>query len=245
MSNKLTSKIDVSLKDLLEAGAHFGHHARRWNPKMKDYLYGVENKVHVFDLVQTKEALEEALEVIAQAASEEKTIILVGTKKQAAEAIEKVAKATGVFYVNQRWLGGTITNFDQIKVSTKKLTEMKKKRAEGGYSEFTKRERLLLDREIDRLQRFFGGIEELKKTPDLIFVVDTKRETGAITEANKMDIETVAIVDSNSDPTVVTYPIPMNDDATQAVEYVLGLVQQAIEVGQKAVKKEKVVKGGK
>jgi len=223
--------VKVSLKELLEAGAHFGHQSRRWNPKIEPYLYGVEKGVHVFDLTKTKEALEEALEVLKKTSKENKVILFVGTKKQAKEKIKEVAQATDCFYVNERWLGGTLTNFEQIQKSIKKLSKMKEKREEGEYKHFTKKERLLLDREITRLERFFGGIAELNGLPDLLVVVDIRKEVGAIKEAQMKGITTVGIVDSNSDPTGIDYPIPMNDDASKAIDYVLSLMQKAVQEG--------------
>lgn len=221
--------VKVSLKELLEAGAHFGHQSRRWNPKIEPYLYGAEKGVHVFDLTRTKEAIEETLEALKEASKAGKTILFVGTKKQAKEKIKEVAQATGCPYVNERWLGGTLTNFEQIQKSIKKLSEMKEKREAGEYKHFTKKERRLLDREIARLERFFGGIADLKSLPDFLIVVDVKREIGAIKEAQAKDVATVGIVDSNSNPTGIDYPIPMNDDASKAIDYVLSLMQKAIE----------------
>ena len=231
--------VKISLKELLEAGAHFGHQARRWNPKMAPYLYGAEEGVHVFDLVKTKEALEEALSFLAEAAKEGKVILILGTKKQAKEKTQEIARETGCPYVSERWLGGTLTNFDMIKRSLSKLTEMKTKMAAGEYNKFTKKERLLMEREIARLERFFGGMVTLEKTPDVLFIVDTHKESGAVKEARKSKVTVVGIVDSNADPTLIDYPIPMNDDAAKAVDYVLGLVKEAILEGKKKVKKEK------
>ena len=216
---------NVSLKDLIESGAHFGHQSRRWNPKMAQYIHGVQDGVHVFDLLQTKECLEAALAELKKASKEGKTILLLATKKQAKEKVVEVAKEAGVFFVNERWLGGTVTNFDQIKKSTRKLKEMKEKLAKGEYKDRTKKERLLIKREIDRLTRFFGGIETMQAPPDVLVVIDTKREFVAVKEAEKGNITTIGVVDSNADPTFVTYPIPMNDDATRAVHYVLELVR--------------------
>ncbi|KKR39662.1 30S ribosomal protein S2 [Candidatus Woesebacteria bacterium RIFOXYA1_FULL_40_18] len=224
--------IKISLEELLEAGAHFGHQAKRWNPKMASYLYGIQEGVHVFDLTKTKVAMEEALDVLKNAAKEGKNILILGTKKQCKEKIIEIGKETGMPYVSERWLGGTLTNFDQMKRSISKLSEMKTKMAAGEYKKYTKKERLLLEREITRLERFFGGISTLEKLPDMLFVVDTHKETQAVKEALKMKIETIGIVDSNSDPTVVDYPIPMNDDAAKALEYVLDLVKKAILEGQ-------------
>ena len=220
--------VKVSLEELVKAGAHFGHQSRRWNPKIEPYLYGEKDGVHVFDLTKTKVLLEEALEVLKNASKEGKIILLLGTKKQAREKVEKVAKEAGVFYVNERWLGGTLTNFIQIKRSIQKMSDMKAKKEKGEYSEFTKKERLLLDREIERLERFFGGIADMEKEPDLLVIIDAKKEISAIRESKAKDVPVIAVVDSNSDPTSVDYPIPMNDDATKAVDYVLELFKEAI-----------------
>ncbi len=220
------SKATVSLEDLLNSGAHFGHQTKRWNPKMEEYLYGSENGIHLFDLTKTKPALEEALEFLAKSKAEGKVILLLGTKKQVKEKIAQVGEELGIPYVNERWLGGTISNFPQIQRSLKKMEEMSENLASGAYNKFTKKERLLIDREITRLQRFFGGIKMLKSVPDVLFVVDTKREAGAIREANAKKVTVIGIVDSNSDPDMVDYPIPMNDDASKALEYVMDLVKQ-------------------
>ena len=225
--------VKISLKKLLETGAHFGHQARRWNPKMKPFLYGTQEGVHIFDLTKTKKQLEEALEVLKKASKEGKKILFVGTKKQAKEKVKEVALATGSFYVNERWLGGTLTNFEQIGKSIKNLSEMKTKKEAGEYKHFTKKERLLIEREIARLERFFGGIAGLEELPELLVVIDTRREAGAVKEAQSNDISVIGVVDSNCDPTKVTYPIPMNDDAAKAIEYVLSLMEEAILDGKK------------
>jgi small subunit ribosomal protein S2 len=226
---------DISLKELLDAGAHFGHQSRRWNPKMAPYLYGVEKGIHVFDLVKTKAALEEALEAIKRASAEGKTILLLGTKKQAKDKVIEIGEATGCPFVSERWLGGTFSNFEQIKRSINKLAEMKVEKLAGGYEKFTKKERLLLDREISRLERFFGGVSKLEKLPDMLFMADIHKQTSAIREARAKGMTIVGIVDSNDDPTLVDYPIPMNDDATKALEYVLELVRQAIMEGKSGI----------
>ena len=231
--------IKVSLKELIESGAHFGHQARRWNPKMSLYLYGVKEGVHVFDLTKTKEKLEEALVELENIAKEGKTILFVGTKKQAKEKIRQIALATESFYINERWLGGILTNFEQIKKSIRKLADMKAKMAAGEYKVYTKKERLLIDREITRLERFFGGIAAISQIPDCLVVIDTKKEIGSVKEANEKGVEVIGIVDSNSDPTLVDYPIPMNDDASKAVEYVLELMKEAILTGKQSKSKSK------
>jgi small subunit ribosomal protein S2 len=228
--------IKISLEELLETGAHYGHQAKRWNPKMSPYLYGVQEGVHVFDLVKTKEALEEALSILKKTSAEGKVILLLGSKKQIKDKIIEIGKETGCPYVSERWLGGTLTNFDQIKRSLDKLAEMKEKLAAGEYKKYTKKERLLIEREIARLERFFGGMSSLEKLPDLIFIVDTHKEISAVKEAKRAKIETIGIVDSNADPSLIDYPIPMNDDATKALEYVLNLIKEAILEGKKKKK---------
>jgi small subunit ribosomal protein S2 len=244
-SKKSMAKIDVSLKELLETGAHFGHQARRWNPRMAEYLYGVEEGVHVFDLPKTKKCLEEALEYLKQAASDGKVILLLGTKKQIKDKLIEVGQTTGCPFVAERWLGGILTNFEEIKKRIKKLADMKAKMVTGEYAEYTKKERLLIDREIARMNRFLSGLSTLEKLPDILFIVDTHKEIGAVKEAIKAKVETVGIVDSNADPNLVDYPIPMNDDASKALEYVLELVKAAVLEGQKAKPKPKVVTNDK
>jgi small subunit ribosomal protein S2 len=225
--------IKVSAEELLERGAHFGHQSKRWNPKMEEYLYGEENGVSVFDLIKTKKLLEEALEYLKTSSKEKKVILFVGCKKQAQEKTREVAEATGSSFFSERWLGGTLTNFDQIKKSIKKLADMKEKTANGEYASNTKKERLLIDREIARLERYFGGISKLDKVPDILVIVDTHKEESAIREANSKGVKIVGIVDSNADPEAIDYPIPMNDDAVKAVDYVLDLMKEAILEGKK------------
>jgi len=228
----------ISLKDLLEAGAHFGHQAKRWNPKMKPYLFGVRNGVHIFDLVKTKEGLEKAVDFVKNLTAEGGVIVFVGTKRQAAEIVKEEAKKAGVPHVWERWLGGTITNWEQIKKSIEKLVEMKEKREKGEYKEFTKKENILIDREIARLERFFGGLVGIKELPSAIFVVDTKKEEAAVKEAKKKGITVVAVVDSNSDPDLVDYVIPGNDDAVGAIKLMVGTIAEAAREGRQAWEKK-------
>ncbi len=232
----------VTLKDLLEAGAHFGHQAKRWNPKMKPYLFGVRNGVHIFDLVKTKEGLEKAAAFVKNTAAEGGLIVFVGTKRQAAEIVMEEAKKAGMPYVYERWLGGTITNWEQIKKSIDKLEEMKDKREKGEYKKFTKKENILIDREITRLERFFGGMVGLKELPAALFVVDTNKEDTAVREANQKGVPIVALVDSNCDPDLVDYLIPVNDDAVGAVKLVVGVIGEAAKEGRGAWKKKGTAK---
>ena len=233
---------DISLKTLLETNAHFGHQIRRWNPKMAEYLYGQDQGIHIFDLTKTKASLESALEFLKQSKKENKLILLLGTKKQAKNKLAEIALATGFPYVNERFLGGTITNFEQIKKSLSKLSEMSGKMASGEYNKYTKKERLLIKREIDRLERFFGGMKNMDRLPDVLFIVDTHKEMGAVKEAVAKGITIVGIVDSNSDPNLIDYPIPMNDDSSKAVDYVLDLVKEALTANTKSTGDKKVIK---
>lgn len=232
----------VSLDELIKTGAHFGHQTKRWNPKMAEYLYGVKDGVHIFDLEKTARLLEEALEFLKDSAKKGKTVLFLGTKKQAKEIVKKVSEDTGNFYVNERFLGGTFTNFSQIKKSTDKLVDMKEKFKSGYYNTYTKKEKLLLEREVARLDRYFNGIVGIKEPPEVLVVIDIKREYQAINEARNKDVKVVALVDSNSDPALIDYPIPMNDDATKALEYVLGLMADAIKEGKSQIGKESAVK---
>jgi small subunit ribosomal protein S2 len=227
---------EVSLKTLIETGAHFGHQTKRWNPKMDEFLYGEKEGVHIFDLVKTKALLDEALNFLRETAKAKKTILFVGTKKQAKEKVKEVALETESFFINERWLGGILTNFAQIKKTTQKLTDFRKNLVAGEYKNRTKKERLLIEREIDKLEKFFGGLVGMAQIPDVLIIIDVKRESTAVKEAAFKDVETVAVVDSNSDPTNLDYPIPMNDDAGKAVEYVLDLFKDAILEG-KGIKK--------
>lgn len=228
--------VKIKLEDLLDSGAHFGHQVKRWNPKVKEFVYGEQDGVHIFDLVKTKESLETALAEITKNIKEGKSILLLATKKQAKNKAMEIAQETGISIVTDRWLGGTITNFNQIKKSIDLLADMKAKLSSGYYAKYTKKERLLLEREKDRLERFFGGIASLKKIPNLLIVVDIRKEITAIKEASRKKIPVVGIVDTNSDPSLVDYPIPMNDDATKALELVLEYIKQAILEGKKSVK---------
>jgi len=228
----------VALKDLLEAGCHFGHQACRWNPKMKPYLYGVRDGIHIFDLAKTKEGLEAASAFVKATASQGGKIVFVGTKRQASSIISQEAKKAGMPYVSERWLGGIITNWDQIKKSINKLKEMKEKRQKGEYKRYTKKEQLLLDREINYLEKFFGGLVDLEKLPEALFVVDIKKEMAAVREARNKEIPIIATVDSNCDPSLVDYVIPANDDAAGSIKLIVETIAKAVEEGRKAFEKK-------
>ena len=227
--------VKVTLEQLLEAGAHLGHEAKKWNPKMAEYIYATQAGIHVFDLTKTKESLEEALIALGQKAAEGKIILFVGTKRQAKDIIKETAEKLGMPYIVTRWLGGTLTNFNQILISIRKLKDMKKAREGGEYNKYTKKERLLKDKEILKLEHFLGGIIELTKTPDMLFIVDTAKEKIAVDEAYRMGIPVVGIVDTNGDPDKVEYPIPANDDAAKSISLIVSLVAKAIEKGKKKV----------
>jgi len=231
-------KVKISLKDLLEAGAHFGHQARRWNPKMKDYLFDVREGIHIFDLAKTKAGLEAAVDYVYDLTSQGEKIIFVGTKRQAEAIIKEEAKKAGMPYVFQRWLGGTITNWDRIKERIDKLIRMREERTKGEYKKYTKKEQLLLDRQIARLEKFFGGLVDLEGLPKAIFVVDTKKEDAAVKEARRKGIGVVAIVDSNSDPEVVDQVIPANDDAVGTIKLIVSAVGEAARQGKVAWEKK-------
>ncbi len=221
-----------SLEELVKTGAHFGHQSRRWNPKMAEYLYGERGGVHIFDLTKTKERLDEALDVLKTHAKQGKTILFVGTKKQVKDKLAEVAKATKCFYINERWLGGTLSNFEQIKKSVRKLADLKKGMATGEFNQNTKKERLLMDREIERLEKIVGGLTGIETRPDIMVVVDTKKEYSVIREANSLKVPVIGFVDSNGDPDLIDYVLPINDDASRALDYVLDLMRDAILEGQ-------------
>jgi len=221
------AKNEITLKELLEAGCHFGHQVTRWNPKMKPYIFTARDGIHVFDLAKTKEGLEAACAFVKELVSQGGKIIFLGTKRQVKKVIVEVAKEKGMPYVNQRWLGGTFTNWGEIRGRIERMQEMKEKREKGEFNKFTKKERILIDREISKLEKFFGGLAGLEELPEALFVIDIKREIAAVREANKMGIKVVALVDTNCDPDLVDYVIPGNDDASGSVELVVRKIGEA------------------
>lgn len=222
----------ATLKQLLEAGAHFGHQSRRWNPKMKSYIFTERDGVHVFDLVKTKEGLDSAYEYVKNLVANGGVILFVGSKRQAANMVRDTAKKVGMPYVTERWLGGSFTNFGQMKKRVDRMKDLKSKRESGELKQFTKREQLLFDREITKLERFFGGVANMDKLPTAVFVVDTHKEDTAVREAKKMGVVVVGLVDSNSDPEGVDYVIPANDDAVKSIQLVIEEIGKAVEAGQ-------------
>ena len=218
---------DVTPRGLLEAGVHFGHHTRRWNPKMSPYIFGVRNKVHILDLQQTVPLMERALRAVRDTVASGGRVLFVGTKKAAAEYVAEAATRCGQYYVNHRWLGGMLTNWKTITGSIKRLKQMDEQLA-GGVQGLTKKEILMLTREKEKLDRALGGIKEMGGLPDILFVIDTIKEKLAIEEANKLGIPVVAVLDSNSDPTGITFPIPGNDDAIRAINLYCDMVAGAV-----------------
>jgi len=221
------------IQEMIDAGVHFGHQTKRWHPKMEPYIYTVSKGVHIIDLEKTEEMLRKACDFLYEQASMGKIIVFVGTKKQSKDIIEKEAKRSGALYVNERWVGGTITNFETIKKNIDKLLSYLKSREEGKFSIYTKKERLLIDREIEKLQASYGGISSLRKTPEVLFVIDTKREKTAIREAKRSGVPVVAIVDTNANPEDIDYPIPGNDDAIKSVALIVRAIADAVEEGYK------------
>ncbi|MCL5004000.1 MAG: 30S ribosomal protein S2 [Patescibacteria group bacterium] len=221
-----------TLEELLEAGVHFGHQSRRWNPKIAPYLYKEQNKVHIFDLLKTYEKLKEAAEFLYNLAGEGKIICFLGTKKQASEIIKNEAVNCGALYVNERWTGGMITNFDHVRNKMRRLKEIELGLAKGGqYESYTKKERLDLERQAKKLEKEVGGVRNLERVPDALFVVDIKKESTAVSEAIARGVDVVALVDSNCDPTLVAYPIPGNDDAGGSIEVITKALSRAVAAG--------------
>lgn len=221
----------IQLKDLLEAGCHFGHQPKRWNPKMKPYLYMARSGVHIFDLVKTKEGLEEAIKEIENIVSKGGEVIFVGTKRQAQSIVKSYATKVNAPYINTRWLGGLFTNWSQVSKSIKKLKDLKEKRAIGKFEKYTKKEQLLIARKINKLEKFLGGLINLTSIPEAIFVVDTNREQGAVAEAKQVKAKVIGMVDSNADPDMVDIVIPGNDDAVNAIQFIVSHVADAYERG--------------
>ncbi len=225
----------VTLEELLASGAHFGHLTRRWNPKMKPYIFMQKNGIHIIDLKKTQSALDRALDAVRQVVSEGYDVLMVGTKVQAKEIISSEAKRCNQFFVSHRWLGGMLTNFSTIKKSIKHYKNLEKMSTDGTYEKISKKERLMIDREKEKLFQVLGGIEEMKRLPGIVFVVDIKKEHIAVKEAHKMNIPVVAIVDTNTDPTEVDFPIPANDDAAKSISLITSKIADVImEAKQKA-----------
>ena len=220
--------ISIGVKELLDAGVHFGHQTKRWNPKMRPFIFEARNGIHIIDLTKTLNQLEAACNFLAAAVSKGGKVLFVGTKKQAQTAIKDTAKESGQFYVTERWLGGTLTNFATIKRSIARLKQIEKMEADGTINNYVKQEQSVIRREAARLMKFFEGIHAMDKLPGAMFVVDIKREHNAVAEARRLKIPVVAIVDTNCDPDLVDYPIAGNDDAIRSVRLILALIGQTV-----------------
>jgi small subunit ribosomal protein S2 len=226
------------IEELIEAGVHYGHQVKRWNPKMEKYIYTASNKIHIIDLEKTQNELEKACEFLYETAKNGGKIIFVGTKKQARDSVELEANHCGAMFVNERWIGGTITNLTVIRKTLDKHLKMIKDRDEGKYlTTHTKKERLLIDREIEKFQKFYGGIASMKETPSAVFIIDQKRENTAIREAISSNIPVVGLIDTNADPTNIKYPIPGNDDAIRSIALIVKTLGSAVEDGYKEYEK--------
>jgi small subunit ribosomal protein S2 len=220
--------ISIGIKELLEAGVHFGHQTRRWNPKMKPFIFDARNGIHIIDLSQTVKQLDSACEFLANLVRKGGQILFVGTKKQAQEAVKDAAKVCGQHYVTERWLGGTLTNFNTVRKSLGRLKQIEKMETDGSINQYVKQEQSMLRREAARLVKNLDGIRSLEKHPEAMFVVDIKREHNAVAEARRLKIPLVAIVDTNCDPDLVDHPIAGNDDAIRSVRLILATVVQTV-----------------
>ena len=217
----------VTMEDLFEAGCHLGHPAQKWHPKMKPWIYGEQDGIHLFDLEKTLAQLNQACDCLAQLKKDGKTLVVVATKKQAAELAEKLAQEYGALYVINRWPGGLLTNWEQVRRSIKRMNEIEDGLKTGKFKEYTKYERLMMEKELARLERLFGGLKALKNKPDMLLVIDAQKEKNCIREAVAENIKVMALVDSNTDPTGIFLPIPGNDDALSSVTLVLTQLLQA------------------
>ncbi len=225
--------VSVTMKELLEAGVHFGHQVRRWNPKMKEYIFGERNGIYIIDLQKTQRMFREAIAFVTNLIAEDKgkTVLFVGTKRQAQDAIREEAEKCGQYYVNQRWLGGLLTNFQTVQKSIKRLKDLESMQTDGRYEKMTKKERIKLDRERESLNKNLSGIKAMNRLPDAVFIIDVKKEEIAVAEANRLGIPIVAVVDTNCSPEGIDYVIPGNDDALRAVRLFASRIADAIVEG--------------
>lgn len=218
----------VTMKNLLESGVHFGHQVKRWDPRMKKYIFSERNGIHIIDLQKTTAAIKESYETVRKIVSSGKSILFVGTKKQAQQAIQKEAERCGMFYVNNRWLGGMLTNFSTIKKSLLRLKKIEKMEVDGTFDNLTKKEVSALQKEKSKLEKNLGGIKEMKELPGAIFIIDTHKEQIAVAEARRMKIPIIAVVDTNCNPEGIDYPIPGNDDAIRAISLFTSIIANAV-----------------
>jgi small subunit ribosomal protein S2 len=226
--------VSVTMKELLEAGVHFGHQVRRWNPKMKEYIFGERNGIYIIDLQKTQRMFRDALGFVSNAIAEDKgkTVLFVGTKRQAQDAVREEAERAGQYYVNQRWLGGLLTNFQTVQKSIKRLKDLETMQTDGRYEKLTKKERIKLDREREGLNKNLSGIKSMTRLPDIVFIIDVRKEEIAVAEANRLGIPIVAVVDTNCSPEGIDYVIPGNDDALRAVRLFASRIADSIVEGQ-------------
>jgi small subunit ribosomal protein S2 len=226
--------VTVTMKELLEAGVHFGHQVRRWNPKMKEYIFGERNGIYIIDLQKTQKMFREAIQFMTNMIAEDrgKTVLFVGTKRQAQDAVREEAERSGQYYVNQRWLGGLLTNFQTVQKSIKRLKDLDVMQTDGRYEKLTKKERIKLDRERLGLEKVLSGIKSMSRLPDAVFIIDVRKEEIAVAEANKLGIPVIAVVDTNCSPEGVDYVIPGNDDALRAVRLFASRIADAVLEGQ-------------
>jgi small subunit ribosomal protein S2 len=223
----------ISMKQLLEAGVHFGHQTRRWNPKMQQFIFMDRNGIHIIDLQQTVTRLNDAYKFVEQLVANGGTILFVGTKKQAQEAVAEEAKRCGMYYVNQRWLGGMLTNFQTIQLRIRYLRELEARRDRGDFERLPKKEAQHLQDDMQRLERILGGIKDMRRLPNAIFIIDTRKERTAVTEARRLEIPVIALADTNCDPDEMDYPIPANDDAIRAVRLLCAKIADAAVEGRR------------
>lgn len=221
----------VSLAQMLESGVHFGHQTRRWNPKMDPYIYTSRNGVHIIDLVQTAQLMDDAYNYVRNASEQGKKFLFIGTKRQAAGIIAQEASRCGAYYVNQRWLGGMLTNWTTIKTRVDRLKDLERREETGGLDLLPKKEAAVLRRELEKLQKYLGGIKQMRKVPDVVLIVDQRREYNAVQECTKLSIPIVSLLDTNCDPDVVDIPIPANDDAIRSIKLIVGRLADAIYEG--------------
>lgn len=226
--------VSVTMKELLEAGVHFGHQVRRWNPKMKEYIFGERNGIYIIDLQKTQRMFRDAITFVTNAIAEDrgKTVLFVGTKRQAQDAVREEAERCSQYYVNQRWLGGLLTNFQTVQKSIKRLKDLEAMETDGRYEKLTKKERIKLDREREGLNKNLSGIKSMSRLPDMVFIIDVRKEEIAVAEANRLGIPIVAVVDTNCSPEGIDYVIPGNDDALRAVRLFASRISDAILEGQ-------------
>jgi small subunit ribosomal protein S2 len=239
--NPKVAGVVVDLKDLLEAGAHFGHQARRWNPRMKPYIFTTRDGVHIFDLTLTAQKISEAAAFITDWVAKGKEIVFVGTKRQAQPIVREETATVGAPFVAERWLGGMLTNWGEMEKRIKRLNDLKDKREKGELNHYTKRERGMIDKEIANLERFFGGIAKLPNKPEALFIVDTHKEVAAVKEANRLNLPIIGMVDTNANPTQVTIPIPINDDAVRSIKLVVTIMAEAYKKGKELKGKASVL----